>query len=56
MSEQGQILAEEAGLVYVEDGGPGYARRRLLSTGPGRKGAGRALLTPEEIDLLDFLS
>lgn len=28
MSEQGQVQAEEAGLVYVEDGGPGFARRR----------------------------
>lgn len=28
MSEQGQLQAEEAGLVYVEDCGPGYARRR----------------------------
>ncbi len=28
MSEQGQLQAEEAGLVYVEDGGAGYSRRR----------------------------
>lgn len=28
MSEQGQLQAEEAGLVYVEDGGPGFSRRR----------------------------
>jgi len=56
MSEQGQLQAEEAGLVYVEDGGPGFTRRRCGRGFAYLDDAGRPVRDPATIRRLRSLA
>ncbi len=56
MSEQGQLHADEAGLVYVEEGGAGLTRRRCGRGFTYLDPTGRAVRDPEAIRRLRALA